>query len=218
MAIAYPFDNDRHIVMHQFPWRHWTIPGLLSVESCKRVVESLPEPESAWWIRYANDREKKRTTRGHEATDKAFRSLLLRLTSEEFTGRLAQACRIWDLKADPTLYGGGIHVTDPGGYLDPHVDYAMRPNADRDQERRLNLIVFLSPEWRPEWGGALQFYAEDGETVRMRIFPYPGLAVLWEPTEQPEEPMLYHGTQRVADDAPPRITAACYYHTAPRPG
>jgi hypothetical protein len=63
------------------------------------------------------------------------------------------------LYADPGLNGGGWHTHSPGGKLNTHLDYSLHPKLGL--ERRINLIVYLQPGWKAEWGGALGFWAPD---------------------------------------------------------
>jgi Rps23 Pro-64 3,4-dihydroxylase Tpa1-like proline 4-hydroxylase len=62
---------------------------------------------------------------------------------------------------DAGLHGGGIHRTKAGGHLNLHIDYAIHPKLFA--ERRLNLIIYLNPEWRTEWLGQLELWAGDGK-------------------------------------------------------
>lgn len=114
------------------------------------------------------------------------------------------------LRTDPTGYGAGVHVTEPGGRLNCHIDYALHSCG---LERRMNLIMFLNPVWREEWGGALELYRDDARTVAERIYPAFNRAAIWESSD-----VAYHGTQPTSADAPDRVTAAAYFLADPRPG
>jgi hypothetical protein len=124
---------------------------------------------------------------------------------------IAHRIGIESLTMDSTFHGGGLHVTDPGGWLSPHLDYSRHPKLP-DMERRLNLVLFLNPEWREEWGGAFELYDDAGAEVVARVYPKFNSAVLWEPTD-----VAFHGTQKVTDDAPPRVSLAVYYLAPARP-
>ena len=65
------------------------------------------------------------------------------------------------LYPDYGLHGGGYHIHKKGGKLNLHKDYSIHPKLKL--RRRLNLIIFLSQDWNPEWGGALELWSNDPE-------------------------------------------------------
>lgn len=194
------------------PFRHWVIEGFLEDPGeCPRVHSAVPRPDWPHWVRYANDCEwGKRTCRDTDQLPAAAACLLYRLNEPARVQQLEQLTGVADLVPDRELHGGGIHVTDPGGYLQCHLDYALHPSG---LERRLNLVLFLNPVWRGEWGGAFDLYDDAGLHVVKRVFPAENRAVLWEASD-----LAYHGTELVAPGASPRVTAAVYYLAQPRPG
>lgn len=183
------------------PFRHWIIDGWC--QPCGPLPADAP-----WEARYANELERgKRTTRAVALLPPDFRAVFSRLTCPGYVRHWAEEAAIPGLDGDPLMYGGGLHVTDPGGFLQVHLDHAIsghRPHL----ERRLSLIAFIHPTWRPEWGGQLLFCHPDGRAA-VRIEPTPGRLVVWENGD-----LSYHGVRRTADAAPPRVTAAVY-HLAP---
>jgi hypothetical protein len=55
---------------------------------------------------------------------------------------------------DADFHGGGFHQGADGSYLDTHVDFNIHP-LHPDWLRTLNVLVYLNPEWKDEWGGEL---------------------------------------------------------------
>ncbi len=53
------------------------------------------------------------------------------------------------LISDPTYNGGGLHEIATGGNLGVHVDFRIL-DALRLQ-RRMNLLIYLNPNWKSEW-------------------------------------------------------------------
>jgi Rps23 Pro-64 3,4-dihydroxylase Tpa1-like proline 4-hydroxylase len=51
------------------------------------------------------------------------------------------------------LYGGGIHRVSRGGFLKMHTDFNF--HEAMHLYRRLNVLIYLNPDWREEWGGYL---------------------------------------------------------------
>jgi hypothetical protein len=187
------------------PFPYWVIDRW-----CRPVsYEALPGIFwEEWEVGYSNDCERgKRTTR---TIPDGFEKVFGRLRSPDTVARWAGLTGIPDLVDDPNMHGGGLHVMPAGGWLQGHVDYARHPKLP-DMERRLNLIAFLHPEWRPAWGGRLLLMDAVGRTVAA-IDPLPGRLVAFETGDT-----SYHGVQRVAADAPPRVSAAVYYLAPLRP-
>ena len=61
------------------------------------------------------------------------------------------------LLADPSLEGGGMHQTEPGGFLNVHADFTMHHHQTR-WHRRVNLILYLNEDWQDAWGGQLELW------------------------------------------------------------
>jgi 2OG-Fe(II) oxygenase superfamily len=68
---------------------------------------------------------------------------------------------------DPAFHGGGIHQGGDGSFLDMHVDFSHHP-MHGDWERDLNILLYLNPDWKPEYGGQLDLrHIETGETTKV---------------------------------------------------
>lgn len=57
---------------------------------------------------------------------------------------------------DEYIYAGGISLMDNGCFLNPHLDNSH--DKDRDKYRVLNLLYYVSPDWRLEYGGNLELW------------------------------------------------------------
>ena len=138
--------------------------------------------------------------------------------SPEFLALMSEISGIPDLLYDPAYIGGGTHENKVGQYLDAHVDFNYHPT--RGWHRRLNLIVYLNPEWEPEWGGSIEFHLDpwlppDRNRIE-RVLPLANRAVLFETSER-----SWHGFEQVSP--PPgredlsRRSFAIYLYTVDRP-
>ena len=69
---------------------------------------------------------------------------------------IARITAIEGLFPDEHLYAGGISVMCKGHYLNPHLDNSH----DKDQRnyRALNLLYYVTPDWREEDGGNLELW------------------------------------------------------------
>jgi hypothetical protein len=181
------------------PVRWWVLDGAVEPIDIRRLP--LAHDGTAWEAVYDNDAERgKRTTRFAHWLGFVAPGLFPRLRglAAEWSDRLG-----YPVEDDPTLHGGGLHVTSPGGHLATHLDYDLHPHLP-GRRRALNLIAFLNPEWREEWGGALVLCDPMGRPVT-RVHPKPGRLVAFEVGD-----LSYHGVEPVTGPVE-RVTAAVYY-------
>lgn len=209
-VVRCPWQVERH----ERPFVHWTIGGLLTAAEAADAYQAVADcwKEQGLWHHYDNACEKKSASTAAAAAPglaSLFRWWLQPAFVRELQRQLGVS--IVHLQADDTLHGGGVHVAGPGGHLGQHVDYALHPRLNPPRERRLNLLVYLVPEWRPEWGGATVLHGEQGEARWQElVYPAPGAALAWEPSD-----LSYHGMQRVADGCPVLRASAAVYYVAP---
>ncbi|GJD16232.1 hypothetical protein RIVM261_011880 [Rivularia sp. IAM M-261] len=71
---------------------------------------------------------------------------------------ISEITGIESLFPDEYLYAGGISLMDNGCFLNPHLDNSH--DKDRDKYRVLNLLYYVTPNWRPEYGGNLELWDE----------------------------------------------------------
>jgi Rps23 Pro-64 3,4-dihydroxylase Tpa1-like proline 4-hydroxylase len=140
------------------------------------------------------------------------------LRNRKFLSFMGRITGIPDLLYDRNYVGGGTHENLDGQDLDPHVDFNYHP--DTYLYRRLNLIIFLNPEWRKEWGGVLELHVNPWLPAEKNplktIVPVANRAVVFETSE-----VSWHGFNRIS--LPPekrhlsRRSIAVYYYTKRRP-
>lgn len=122
------------------------------------------------------------------------------------------------LQYDPYYFGGGTHENLHGQGLDAHVDFNLHPVTRL--HRRLNLIVYLTEEWRDEWGGSIRLHKDpylppEKDEIAV-VTPRFNRAVIFETNEH-----SWHGFPRI--DLPEdkrhvsRRSFALYYYTVTRP-
>src|SRR4051812_18168776 len=143
------------------PFPHIVIDDFLDPAFLREVAAAYPTFEDAQRLGFSfnavNERKK------IQITDQArfpppVRRLSEFLADPAFLAGLSEMTGIPKLLADPTLFGGGMHMTGPHGRLDVHVDFNLLDNI---LFRRLNLLVYLNPEWDERWGGQIELWDRD---------------------------------------------------------
>jgi hypothetical protein len=134
------------------------------LSNAEKVAAEFPAFNSDAWFEYNNPIEVKKTCNNWHhfgpETYKTFQYLL----SKEFTEGLEDAFGV-SLIPDLGLHGGGLHTHARGGKLNVHLDYDIHPKLDL--QRYVNLIIYLTPGWKPEWGGGLGMW-EDPRLIQRR--------------------------------------------------
>lgn len=193
------------------PFRHWIVDDAVESELFT-LVSSTPIPDKDWpaWCQYENMYERKYACADICLLPRPFHSLFVFLTQNPLTQKYKTLAGIdVPLFPDPTWHGAGLHVTLAGGHLSAHIDYALHPHLNL--ERRMSSIYFISGQ--DDAGGELCFWDDTCREIKTRISPKPNRLVLWESSD-----IAYHSVSPLKPGAGPRVTAAVYYLSPPRPG
>lgn len=113
------------------------------------------------------------------------------------------------LVPDPYFVGGGFHETTRGGKLGVHADF--RINEQLHLHRRMNVIVYLNPDWDEGYGGQLELW-DRKMTVRLKsVMPILNRCVIFNTDAD-----SYHGhpDPLTTPDGIVRRSMALYYYTA----
>lgn len=188
------------------------INNFIDKEDVLKCIAEVQQDKGKW-VRYWNDNEKKMTCNDLEVYGPSLAELTQKMQSQETADMLGKCFGITPLQSDPLLHGGGIHVSGAGGELSIHLDYARHPRIPL-LERRINCILYLVPEWKPEWGGSTVFTRPDGKTIIDKCLPDVGRLLAFETSDY-----SYHGLEPVTcPEGVERITLATYYLSVCREG
>lgn len=67
-------------------------------------------------------------------------------------------CQLNNLEPDAHLYAGGLSMMKKDNFLNPHLDNSH--DKDRNKWRALNLLYYVTPDWKIENGGNLELWPE----------------------------------------------------------
>ncbi len=128
--------------------------------------------------------------------------------SDEFIEFVSKVTSIENLYVDEKRWGGGLHKTNPSGYLSIHKDFNVLPesyNSDKQMLRCINLIGYITDENTENCSGDLEFWSEDEQCVH-RINNKFNSWVLFDTRDN------YHGHPYPYKGEKPRMSIASYYY------
>ena len=200
----------------QEPFRHVVIDGFLQPEIAAALLAEFPAFDPAHAINENGEVGKKAVCERIRALGPNYSRLDAFIQTQEFLGLVSRISSIPGLLYDPHYFGGGTHDNRNGQSLDAHVDFNRHPITHT--HRRLNLIIYLNPDWQAEWGGVLELHSDprSGDDAITRVVPLFNRAVIFETTER-----SWHGFSPIAlptqrqDEA--RRSIALYFYTTQRP-
>lgn len=159
--LGYQIANSVSYFHNSKPFNHLIIDNFFKEEIANKIIEEFPKYNSNAWYIYDNPIENKKTCNDWNKFGEVTYSVFNYLNSQHFLNHMNFL--VGDtLYSDPGLHGGGWHMHGRGGKLNIHLDYDIHPKLGL--QRKLNLIVYMTPDWNPEWGGGLEFWDHDEET------------------------------------------------------
>lgn len=200
------------------PFRHVCIDNFFTQEVAAHLAENFPPFDERLAINENGEVGAKAVHEKIVALGPDWVRLDELVKGEDFRALISRITGIPDLRYDPYYFGGGTHENLHGQSLDAHVDFNFHPVTR--QHRRLNLIVYLTEEWRDEWGGSIQLhrdpYAPPDEDKIVTITPAFNRCVIFETNEH-----SWHGFPRINLPEDKRHVSrrsfALYYYTETRP-
>lgn len=197
------------------PFYHLVIDNFFDEKIAQAISEEFFDFDDPRWFYYNNPLEKKKTMNHWlHFPGESYRQFTF-LCSDTFVRHLSNITGVSNLYPDVGLHGGGWHLHGQGQKLNVHKDYSIHPKLKL--QRRLNLIVYLTPDWNPGWGGGLELWSHDKETdqpkeCRQRIDCIFNRAVIFDTTQN-----SWHGLPNPIScpENVYRKSLAVYYLTEP---
>lgn len=133
---------------------YFFIDDLLPEELAKKVYQNFPN---------LTDTKERKSIREHKhvAYQMDKYNALLEEVIYAFQDRkvveiIAEICDLSSIYPDEHLYAGGLSLMEKNNFLNPHLDNSH--DKDRNRWRVLNLLYYVSPNWKIENGGNLELW------------------------------------------------------------
>tara|TARA_X000000950_G_scaffold287694_1_gene401106 strand:+ start:1149 stop:1931 length:783 start_codon:yes stop_codon:yes gene_type:complete len=83
---------------------------------------------------------------------------------------------------DPYFVGGGAMTTGKGGFLNVHADFNYHHKLQA--WRRINVLFYLTPDWKKKWGGNLEFWTKNKKSKIKEIQPLFNRVIIFNTTSK----------------------------------
>lgn len=137
--------------------RYTAIDDLLPEDIAARFAPSFPPLEE---MRLMDSfRERKYTSKSLDRFNPLIADITFAFQDPRVIEKVAEITGIKDAIGDPHLYAGGISAMARGHFLNPHLDNSH--DGEQKNYRVLNLLYYVSPNWKAENGGNLELWDID---------------------------------------------------------
>ncbi|MFM2124812.1 MAG: hypothetical protein RL328_1263, partial [Acidobacteriota bacterium] len=210
-------DRYRDEFVSAKPFKHVMIESFFEPAFAGELLAEFPSFDQRLATSEGGETGGKAVQTNMRAISPAYQRLYDTLGSPRFLEFASRLSGIPDLLLDPKMFGGGTHENLHGQELDAHVDFNY--DEARQLHRRLNMIVYLNKDWRPEWGGAIQIHSNPRRPDEDRIESFDPLfnrCVMFETNEY-----SWHGFPKIqlpeGERHRSRKSISIYLYTKTRP-
>lgn len=195
------------------PFRYLIYDDFFHQEDAERILAAYPDVTTGNWdgTTYINQKNKFALTKfGQEHT--LLQSAFDEFNCDKFLHIVEEITGIPELLGDDELFGGGLHQSVTGAFLDVHVDFNYHQTTK--YHRRMNAIVYMNKDWKEEYNGYLELWDMKTKKQLEYIAPAFNRCVIFETNE-----VSYHGHPKplAAPGGLTRKSLAVYYYTKERP-
>ncbi len=195
---------ERYRLARPFP--HAMFPDFVRADP-EEVVAAFPAQDwEGWADRSSKFQPGKSSCRDIAALPPLLARMIHELSEPAFLRAASTLTGIDNLLPDPFLEGGGLQWSGPGGKLLPHTDFHLHPRIPLF--RRVNLLLFLNPDWKPGSGGELCLFQLGDDEPAVRFEPRFGTCAIFTTDHR-----SVHGVSALSEDAHMRRSIALYYYT-----
>jgi len=151
-------DKLKEKFINSEPFENVVIDNFLEENYIEKLYNTFPNSYDNWY-KYENPIEVKYAYDNINELDEPLKNYFYYLSSKKIIDLFKKITGIEDLEYDEYLHGAGLHCHPRYGRLNIHLDYEKHPYSGK--ERRINVILFLSKDWKEEWNGSNELWNED---------------------------------------------------------
>lgn len=196
------------------PFRYVTFEKFFKPSAAEQIEKSYPTIKDGVWDGTTYVDQKNKFQKSKFEQDSFFDKVFGELNSPEFLTWLEKMSGVEGLMGDEELFGGGLHQSMKGAFLNVHVDYNIHPTTKF--HRRLNVLVYMNKDWKDEYEGHVELWDLTGKekVLKDRVAPQFNRCVIFETNE-----ISFHGHPHPlkTPEGVNRKSLATYYYTKTRP-
>jgi hypothetical protein len=149
------------------PFNHVIIDDFFLPQVAEQLAKEFPDYNDPMLGYYNNAIENKKVFNKWDKFPKLTYQAFTMLGRPDFLSNIRglignpSTTKLW---MDYGLNGGGWHLHTRNGNNNVHLDYNIHPKLG--EQRKLNIIIYMTPDWKSEWGGGLELWSHNPETKR----------------------------------------------------
>ncbi len=148
--LSQQFTNNKHKIAY------CCIDNLLPTDIAKQCYQAFPSPENMKLNKSLREYKyiAAQMNRYHPLLEEA----IYAFQDERIVKLIGEITSLNSLQPDKHLYAGGISLMKQHNFLNPHLDNSH--DKDRKLWRALNLLYYVSPDWKLQNGGNLELWPQ----------------------------------------------------------
>lgn len=143
--------------------RHFAVDCFLPQALATQAFAAFPRDGQGFYTR-ENFREKKSTSAQLSDYDPLRADITYALQDPSVVGAIGRLTGMQHLEPDPDLSRGGLSMMFKGDCLNPHIDNSH--DAQRNRYRRLNILYYVSPDWKLANDSNFELWEENRTTPK----------------------------------------------------
>lgn len=145
------------------------VDGLLPEDTARAIFQAFPPKEKM--VPKKSLREYKYIAAQMDRYAPILEEIIYAFQEPPVVSLISELTGMKRLLPDEKLYAGGISLMAKENYLNPHLDNSH--DLERKNYRALNLLYYVTPDWKEEYGGNLELWDEGpgkpGRTIHSRF-------------------------------------------------
>lgn len=133
---------------------YFYLDNLLPDDIALKIYKNFPE--SSQMVLKKSIREDKYVAAQMNRYNPILEEIIYAFQDKKIIDLVAEICNIKEAIPDDNLYAGGISMMGKNQFLNPHLDNSH--DKDRECWRVLNLLYYVTPNWKEEYGGNLELW------------------------------------------------------------